>query len=293
MALGLAVTLFFSSCLKDARQFQPESVQSNLAELPLSGMANFAADAITKAGLDTIIFAVGVTAANPPTTSTSVSLVVDNSIITSYVAANPAINYLPIPTSAYKLASATVVIPSGKNSTLTYVIVDRTQLDPTLSYMLPVKVASASGLPISANYSIHYYHIIGNDFAGPYTHDFIRTPAGGNFTGHIDIFQPDSPTQFEVVGGYYNGQIRYVVNFVKTGSGASATYSNFTIAINAADKTNILDALPAAITVPPSIVGYVPGTQYTYAQAKALFAAGFQYDVLGGSGARHNLDQYH
>ncbi|MDB5031017.1 DUF1735 domain-containing protein [Mucilaginibacter sp.] len=285
-----AVMLLFSSCLKDNRYFNAETVP-NLAELPKSGTTFFANDAITKAGVDTITFAVGVTAAEPPATATAVTLGVDNSVITTYNAANPAIVYQPIPAAALKFTSA-VTIPAGKNSTLTSLIIDRTLLDPAVSYMLPVKIISASGLPLSANFNLHYYHIIGNDFAGPYTHDFVRTPAGGNFTGRTDIFSPDSPTQFEVVGGYFTADVRYLVKFTKTGTGASATYSNFAISINAADVA-YLTANGISITAQPQINGYTAGSSYTYAQALQLFANGFTYQVLGGSGARTNLDLYH
>jgi len=293
-ALSIAAALSFSSCLKDnSRLFLPESVQSNLAYLPLSGLQYFATDAVTKTGIDTITFAVGVTAANPPTTSTTVTLAVDNTITTAYDAANPTIAYQPIPATSYKFTGTTVTIPAGKNSATTSLIIDRTNLDPAVSYMLPIKIVSAGGLPISANYSVHYYHIIGNDFAGIYTHDFTRIPSASSFTGHMDLLAPDSPTQFEVVGGYFNQAVRYVVTFTKTGGGATAAYSNFNITINPDDVTNYLTANSIAVTTAPTIVGYTAGASYTFAQAQALFAAGFTYGVTGPSGVRVNLDQYH
>lgn len=295
MALSLAA-LLFNSCLKDdGRVFNAETVP-NVAQFFNAGLGSFSKDAVTKSGLDTITYAVGVTAANPPSSPSTVTLAVDNSIVTAYNAANPAIVYLPVPPAAYKLASTSVTIPAGKNSTTTTVIIDRNQLDPTLSYMLPVKIAGISpSIPISANLGIHYFHIIGNDFAGAYIHDFIRVPAA-NFIGHTDTFFPDSPTQFEVYGGYYTANVRYVVSFTKTGTGSSATYSNFQISLNSSDVSSILTANNIAVTTAPSINGYDSAHQYSFAEALALFgnntdsAGGFTW---GANGNRVNTDYYH
>ena len=141
---------------------------------------------------------------------------------------------------------------------------------------------------------VQYYHFIGNDFAGIYKWQFTRTPPAGNFTfadGVTTTFLPDSRTQFEVPGGYYTGDIRYVVSFTETGSAPNATYSNFQISINPDDVAR-MKGVGINITVQPSIVGYDPSHNYTYAEALTLFQNGFTYSVLGGSGARTNLDQY-
>ncbi len=292
-AISFVAVLFLSSCLKDKRYFDPESVTSNVAELPLSGLANFSKDAVTKAGLDTITFAVGVTAATPPSTPTTITIGVDNSVITTYNAANPAIVYQPIPTASYKLPITSVTIPAGQNSTLTTVIIDRTLLDPAVSYMLPVKVVNAGGITISANFGIHYYHIIGNDFAGTYNYDYTRTPASGNFVGHTAILSPVSPTQFETFSSYYTAKERYEVTFTRTVVSGVPMYSNFNVIINADDVTNIFTAGGISITTPPKIIapGYDPTKSYIYADAVKLFD--FQYQVLGGSGARTVEDRFY
>ncbi|MDB5025170.1 MAG: hypothetical protein JWP78_2925 [Mucilaginibacter sp.] len=291
MALSITA-LLFSSCLKDpGHVFNPEATSPNVAQFFNAGLGSFSSDAVTAPGLDTITFAVGVTLSTPPTNPTTATLAVDNSLLDAYNTANPAITYLPIPTAAYTLITS-VTIPAGKNSTTTTVIIDRNQLDPTLSYMLPVKIASVSpNIPISANLGVHYFHIIGNDFAGSYTHDFTRIPAA-NFTGHTDVFFPDSPTQFEVVGGYYSQTVRYVVSFTKTGTGSGARYTNFQISLNSDDVKNILTPVPIAVTTAPVILGYDSAHSYTFDEALALFAApnGFQW---GANGTRINTDTYH
>jgi hypothetical protein len=199
-----------------------------------------------------------------------------------------------MPANAYKISATSVTIAAGKTTDTSVVVtIDKSKLDATKSYMLPVKIAS-SPYTISANMSVHYYHVIGNDFGGAYDHAFTRTPAAGNFpfgSGQSSTFFPDSPTQFEVAGGYFTADIRYVVSYTETGTYPSATYSDFAISINPDDVTSLTTA-GISITSPPAIVGYTPGQTYTYDEALALFQNGFTYAVLGGSGARVNLDQY-
>ena len=154
--------------------------------------------------------------------------------------------------------------------------------------MLPIKIVKSSVGTISGNFGIHYFHFIGNDFAGVYSHDFIRTPSGGDFTGEPATFLPDSHTQFEVAGGYYTGDIRYVVSYNETGSYPNASYTDVQISINPDDVARIA-SVPIAITTPPSIVGYNPTVTYDYNGMLTLFANGFTY---GANSNRINLDKY-
>ncbi|MDB5149619.1 MAG: hypothetical protein JWQ57_3639 [Mucilaginibacter sp.] len=290
MALSITA-LLFSSCLKDpGHVFNPEATTSNVVQFFNSNMLNFSADAATAPGLDTITFAVGVTAANPPSAPTTVTIGVDNTLITDV----NGITYIPVPADAYTLPTK-ITIPAGKNNVNTTVIIDKTKLDPAVSYLLPVKIISSSpSLPIAANANVHYFHVIGNDFAGPYDHAFTRTPAASNYafgSGHTALFIPDSHTAFEVVGGYYTAALRYVVSYTETGAYPNATYTNFQISINP-DDVAIMTAAGIAVTNAPVINGYDSTHNYSYTEALALFTNGFTYSVLGGSGARVNLDQY-
>jgi Domain of unknown function (DUF1735) len=284
----IAITL--SSCLKDSPTTVNFTNAGNIVNFPLGGVANFGNDALTQ-DVDTVQFAVdyATAKANPALT---VTIAVDTTLVAKYNAANTAVTYLTMPKAVYSLSNTTVNIAAGAQYAFVTLIVQKNQLDPTKSYMLPIRIVSASGVAISSNLSIHYYHVIGNDFAGSYNHNFTRTPAGGNYTGHTDTFLPDSPTQFEVIGGYYTGNVRYVVSYTETGSAPNATYSNFSISINSDDVKNILTPPGIAITTPPTIVGYDSSKSYSYAQALVLFQNGFTYGVTGGSGARINLDQF-
>lgn len=290
----LAGVTLLSSCLKDDR-YVDFGASKPIAELPISGLSNFGKDAITEAG-DTIVrqFAVNIASPNIPDKDITVTLAVDNSIIATYLKSDASVAYLPLPANSFVFKDQTVTIAKGTRTKIVSVTFYKDKLNPSLSYMLPITIKDAQGITISGNFGIHYYHFIGNDFAGPYQHQFTRTPAAGNFTyadGVVDTFSPDSPTQFEVVGGYYTQDIRYVVNFTKTGSGPTATYSHFSVSINADDIEARFKPNGISVTVQPTIVGYVE-KEYTFAEALKLFEAGLQYDVVGGSGARHNLDQF-
>lgn len=297
-----AAALSLSSCLKDNRYVNFAS-GSNIAYFPKGGTPNFGGEAITEApdtdANGTIVrqFSVGIATVNPPTSATTVNLAVDSTIVATYNAANASagVTYLPMPADAYVFTTKTVTIPAGQQYATTSVTFYKNKLDPSKSYMLPIKIASTSGAyKISGNMGVQYYHFIGNDFAGVYKWQFTRTPPAGNFTfaaGNTATFLPDSRTQFEVPGGYYTQDIRYVVSFTETGSSPNATYSNFQISINPDDVARI-KGVGINITAQPTIVGYDPTHQYTFAEALTLFQNGFTYSVLGGSGARTNLDQY-
>lgn len=290
--LASMAVLSLSSCLKDSR-YVTFSQGGTVVNFPLGGLSHFANDAITDPG-DTIVkqFSVDIASPSIPTSPTDVTIAVDNSIITSYNASQSAVSYNAMPDGSYVLSATKVTIPAGQRVGIITVTFYKALLDPTQSYMLPIKIVSgASGDIVSGNFGIHYYHFIGNDFAGQYLHDFTRTPPAGNFVGQPTTIYPVTPTQFEVAGGYYTGNIRYEVTFTKTGSGAGATYSNFGITINSDDITNILQPAGINVTVAPVILGYDPAHQYTYAEAThGLFD--FKYTVHS-SADRINEDKYY
>lgn len=289
-----ALTVSLTSCLKD----KPNVDFSNLtafAEIVHSGKPYFGEASITDA-TDTIsrTLQINVTGEYAPTADVKVTVELDNSIIATYVASDPTVPYLALPAGSFAFTNTTVTIKAGTRLADIPVTFYKNKLDPTKSYMLPIKISTVTGAAKSANFSIKYYHFIGNDFAGTYKWQFTRTPPAGNFTyaaGNTNVFLPNSATEFEVTGGYFTQTVRYKVDFQQVGLYPNATYSHFTIVIDPADVTTILGGSGIAVTKAASIVGYVE-KDYTYAQVLALFEQGFTYDVLGGSGARNNLDQY-
>src|SRR5579862_6991322 len=97
-----AAVLSLSSCLKDNSHYVDFSKGTPIVEFNLGGLAYFGPDAITESG-DTVVkqFAVSVASTTLPTTATTVTLAIDNSIMTSYVAANPSVPYIAFPAGSY------------------------------------------------------------------------------------------------------------------------------------------------------------------------------------------------
>lgn len=289
-----AGALSLSSCLKDSR-FVDFTKVGTIVEFPKGGLVNFSGDAVTAApdtdanGTITQQFAVNIASPTVPTTATTVTLGVDDpAIVTAYNNSNSAVFYLPMPSNAYSITQTTATIPAGQRTATFTVKFYKKLLDPSKSYMLPIAIKSAGSYNISGNMNIHYYHFIGNDFAGNYEHYFDRwsipdsTNAAKKDNKHVDkgtsVFSPVSPTEFTVATFYYTGP-PYHVKFTKTGSGASATYSNFQVDFTAADLDTYFTGPSGGAVVlvhhpeirPSNNVNYDPTKQYTFAEALQLF----------------------
>jgi len=281
---GIALSL--SSCLKDSR-FVDLSKVGTIVEFPNGGQVNFGPDAETSSA-DTITqqYAVNIASPSAPTTATTIVLSVnDASIITAYNAAHTAVSYLPMPQGSYTVSPTTLTVPAGQRTATFTVTFYKQKLDPSLSYMLPVAIKSAGSYNISGNMGVHYFHFIGNDFAGVYEHYYTRwnipdstgAPSTPRTDEGTDTFFPVNPTSFSVVSDYYY-QPAYLVSFTKTGSGASATYSNWTV-------TFPPDQIASGLTTPsggavtlatgpmfaPHQIAYSSTRQYTYAESLKLF----------------------
>ncbi|HZE82748.1 MAG TPA: DUF1735 domain-containing protein, partial [Puia sp.] len=190
---------------------------------------------------------------------------------TSYIADPSKVQYLAFPAAGYKLLSTTGTIHAGRRLDTFTVVFNHPQLDPTLSYMLPISITAASGTTISGNLNTIYFHIVGNPIAGTYSWDFTRwnatdstsTANTGHFTGHSAVFVPISPTTVEVHSGYYIGP-RYQITFVNTGG----VLSNFSVAFN---KDDIAQMLTGGVSIVdgPNIIVANPATGYYRFQYKA------------------------
>jgi hypothetical protein len=304
----LAISL--SSCLKDSRYLDFASA-GNIVNMPLSGLSNFGLDAVTS---DTAVIKFGVDYATAnPNGALTVTLGVDTTIVAAFNATVPTggIIYNVLPSSAYVFTATSVAIPAGAQFAYSTITINKYLLDPAKSYMLPVVIKSANGVAISSNFSTHYFHVIGNDFAGTYrwaferwsgTTDTTNTAAfyGASFSltsGNTAVLVPVSPTEFQVFTGYDGGTaIRYDVTFTETGAGASAVYTNFSVSLVAADEAAVNTA--SGITFPQAPVFVSPTGQiltatlpgpYTFAQAQKLFH--FQYEAMT-SAVRYIIDNY-
>jgi hypothetical protein len=293
-----------SSCLKDKPNTDFSGI-GTVVELPYSGLQYFGLDAITDSQ-DTIIrkFGVNVASANPLSTDTKYTVDVSSSLLTKYNTNNPAIAYLPMPTGSYTINKLSGTIKAGARLDSVTVTIYKSFLDPTLSYMLPIELASTSNGIVSGNFNAHYYHFIGNDFAGTYKQDFKRFneadslgafSSGSSFAGASVILSPVSPTEFTAPSGYAGGTLVYDITFNKSGSGATATYTNFAVSFTSASITAATGSGIAVTQSPVFFVNGVPGPStlagpYTFAQAKQLFHFQFQAHT---SADRYLLDRFY
>ncbi|MFI5159890.1 MAG: DUF1735 domain-containing protein [Sphingobacteriales bacterium] len=300
--------LFMSSCLKDKSHYVDFSQGGTFVDFGSGGFVNFASEAITESAPDSVNgqpntneaitrqFAVNVASVNLPTTPTTVTLAVgDQSYVDKLNSLQSNVVYELMPTTGYSLTATKVTVPAGQQYAVTSVTFFKALLDPSKSYVLPIYIADGGGKKLSDNLNVMYYHFIGNDFAGVYQHFYTRwsrpDTIGGIATADggakqdkgTAVLSPVSPTEFTVQTAYYVAP-NYDVTFTKTGSGATATYSNFAVKFLPADvaaggtwATNITVTTqpkfePADFATNP----YDPTKQYTYTQALGLFRIYFQ-----------------
>ncbi|MDB5152812.1 MAG: hypothetical protein JWR54_1563 [Mucilaginibacter sp.] len=267
----LAISL--TSCLKDNSHYVDFANAGNIVNMPLSGLSNFSKDALT-ADHDTVQFAVSYATANANKALT-VTIGVDTTYIAKYEATNSAIQYLAMPSSVYKISTTTVSIAAGAQYTFVTLIVDKTLVDPAKSYMLPIVIKDAQGVPISSNMNVHYYHVIGNDFAGAYTYDYRRwqngvgpgagiIPSQSSAGVAVDItslgqnttIYPVTPTEFQMVTNYNGQGVNYDVTFTRTVTGSTINYTNWKVTFLTGDiakwtSAGITNFVPPAFTIPP------------------------------------------
>jgi Domain of unknown function (DUF1735) len=281
------LSVMMAGCLKDKAVVDFSTI-SPVVELPYHGLEGFSGDAVLTAGqTDPIVvpIIVNLASVNPLSKDINITLAVDDAIRTQYNGTG-GVQYEQLPDSTYTFAEKTGVIKAGSRLDTLYVTVFPEKVDPTINYMLPVKIADASGTTISGNFGIAYLHMIGNPLAGPFQWAWTRfnasdttgAPNGASFTfadGVTATFLPDNPTTIEVQSGYgdQNGlNIRYVLSFTNTGG----VLSDFHVKINPSDVTN-------------SITGAIGALSFT--DATILTADGvnkhfrFTYAVVNSAGA--------
>lgn len=181
-----------------------------------------------------------VNASNSPVV---VTLGVDSSQITTYNAANGT-TYQLFPAGSYKLVSNTITITPGNHYASTYLVIDQTMFDPTISYMLPVLIQDASGKALTTNQNTVYYNIIGNSLAGKYAvsgtrYNFVgAVPWSGppasipsNYTATTDltnekVASPDDAFTIEVDFANVGAGYSYIITYNPSSQSISVTYSD-------------------------------------------------------------------
>ena len=302
-----STALFMSSCLKDKSHYVNFDTGQTFVDFPKGGLSGYGAQAITEAPADSVngepntneaitrAFAVNVASQNLPTAPTTVTLGIDTSkaTIDALNKAEPGIGYVAMPANAFSFTGTKVTVPAGQQYANTSVTFYKALLDPSKSYVLPIVIKDGGGKKISANLNTLFYHFIGNDFAGVYSHwlytrhsvpdttgSYATSDAGGPVDKGPVTFLPVDPTTFQVPSFYYT-QLPYTVSFTKTVTGGVAMYSNWAITFQAADisyywgTTIHLGAGPSfdpnPSYFPPAPNGFDPSKSYTYAQSLKIF----------------------
>lgn len=170
----------------------------------------------------------------------NVSLQLDNAAITAYNAAHQT-TLSPLPPSLYKLSETEVAFKSGDFARTIKLTFDPTKLDPTKTYALAVKVASAGSYKLRNGLSGAIFQIIAkNRFDGVYTTtgkmtDFANAALTGNY-----------PTEMELVT---DGALKVIVRDKALGdtnpfhsilnAGSVSYYGAFGLAINFKDDNTV------------------------------------------------------
>lgn len=280
LSISAVLMLLISGCLKKAPGFTDFSQVSDFVILKGAGTGNFKASNIPSSP-DTIALTVtaDLASANSNNAAVKVTIGLDNAQIATYNAANGT-NFQPFPATAFKIVSNTITIPGGLNHYgSTTIQVYHNQLDPAVSYMLPISITDASGKKLSSNQNTIFYNVIGNPIAGAYNWDFQRwnnatgtgPTAGGTFFGATTAFIPDNPTQVEVPSGYYI-QPRYVITFTNT----NGVLSNFKATFNPDDLAALV-AAGVSVTSGPNIIKADPITKEYIIQYQVSIGTAFRY----------------
>jgi hypothetical protein len=154
---SLACAMLFSSCLKD-KGFENNEYGINLNDGSPAAVAfkkgneaksSFGVDVAT--GSQELALLVNYTGATPSNVDITVNIVIDNSILTAYNAANGT-NIQALPASSISVP-ATLVIPAGQRFTSLKVgIVNTAALNSNIEYGVGIRIVSASnGVKVASN----------------------------------------------------------------------------------------------------------------------------------------------
>lgn len=232
---------------------------------------------------DTVI-AVNLASPQVLNTDVTVTIKLDNSLVTKFNAANPDNQLLIIPDSVFAAPKTiTLTIPAGYRIRKIPIALNTNKLDPTVSYAIPytissVKAADGSKIIVSGNAGSIMYAFIGNPIAGNYTHQWIRyNNAGGTGSPAFDqTFDdaaiPVSPTEVEFPSG--SAGLMYDVTFTDPKTGLSGL-KDFKVTFT----SESVAGSGVTISVDPVLV--------TVDAVKGIYE--FNYQYLNAAGAPRNI----
>ena len=284
---GVSFLISLTGCLKDDPLNDFKSTAKPILELPYHGLEGLASDAVLTAGkTDPIVtpIVVNIASVDPLSSTVNFTLAIDDALRTQYNAGG-GVQYEPLPDSTYSFTQTSGTINAGSRLDTLYVTFFPEKIDPTVNYMLPIKIADASGQTISGNFGAAYYHMIGNPLAGNYNWTFSRwpndvgppsgPPDGASFTD-VATFLPDDPTTVETPSGYYTGK-PYIITF----DNDNGVLSNFKVVSSAAMLADF-DAGGISVVEAPSLLIADPVTKHF--QIKMI--------VFNGSAFRYCIDDF-
>lgn len=290
----LLTCMCVTSCVKDRNVGPDFSSTDPVLELrtPISNIAGLANLSKAVIGIlsDTVQFYANLASAYTMDHDINVTIGVDAARIDTYNgdSAN-ALKYELLPDSAYSIIKTAGTIVKGQRIDSFQVAFFKDKIDPTINYMLPIAITDGSGILLSQNQSVIWFHAIGNPIAGAYFWDFKRWDAADSTSvplsglsfigdGTTALFAPDDATTIEVPSGYFI-QPRYVLTFDNNGG----NLSNFDVSLNEDDVKAMADN---GVTV-------IDGPNILIADPIAQVFE-FQYTVLNTTPAnRYIVDKYY
>jgi len=266
--------LIMYSCVKTRSGYTDLTQVSDFVILMGSGTTNFKASNIlvNTSSPDTIKETVmaDLASANSNNGAVTVTIGIDNTVIATYNAANGT-NFQPMPANAFKIVSTSITIPGGLSHYGTSTVwIFQNQLDPSVSYMLPVSLTDGGGKKLSSNQNTIYYNVIGNPLAGNYLQNFYR------WNNTSDTTTPPNSTVFTnqpvIVAPVTASTVILPESYMETFLGVGISLSITNTAGVLSNPTVFLDptALAAfsangfSVVTSPKLVGYqIVGTAAT------------------------------
>ena len=227
-------SLLLSSCIKNYRDGETKLQQPAAKRVNCGRRLEklFSSQALVYPATDpadTTIFRINYASTNVAPVNENVQLEIDTADVAAYNTANGLtgnLAYVVMPDSlyAYTATSATVAAGQSYSPSIPFVVFPAKVSDPTISYMLPIKIKSGpAGAFISGDFNEIYYHIIGNPIAGTYEQFWSRWNAADSvsvdpYAYQEDVgpvtFAPSSPTEISV-GSQGTGETD-IIDFTNT-----------------------------------------------------------------------------
>ena len=295
--------LLFTSCLKDKgydnNTYQSVSAnsgteKSEYVSIPKGVTPQILALEAKSGAQDVKLFEVVYDFVNPAASDITVTLTVNNALVTALPLPASGIAYTVLPTAAYTLPSLTLTIPAGQrlSSALLLKMTTNNLPDPTAVYGIGFTMASVSkaGVQIPSNLkNVIYLFSVKNIVHADLKWDFYRwnlatqattpptTTRSSGWDGAPTTLATISATANEIASGYFI-QPRYRLSW--TNNAGVAT--NFVLTINPSDLADLNAAGVTVVNGPTILIADFATKRYK-----------FWYQVFNGSAYRYIIDEYY